>query len=392
MVGRAFLKIRFAEDFKEQPAVLRVVGLGGAGGNAVNRMIEAGVAHVEFVSANTDAQALRRNVAPVRLQMGDNVTRGTGVGGNPVLGRQAAEESRERLAEILSGADMVFITAGMGGGTGTGSAPVVAEIAKSLNPRPLLVGVVTKPFEFEGFVRASQAEAGIKELRSHVDTLLIIPNDRLFEIIDEKTPTLEAFRVADDVLRQAVQAITDVITTNGLINVDFADVKSIMSGAGEALMGIGAGTGKDRALQAARKAIQSPLLESVSIDGAKGVIVNITGNKGVTMHEVREVMDFIRSAASAEAHVFYGQVFDDDLAETLKVTVVATGFPPARAFASLVRNARARAGMAGAPGGAPARGAATPGPAVPAGGPSRPEPAEDLKRPAYLRWRLRKLH
>ena len=376
------MRIKFVDDFKEQPAVIRVVGLGGAGGNAVNRMIEAGVAHVEFVAANTDAQALRRNIAPVRLQMGDKVTRGTGVGGNPTLGRQAAEESRERIAEVLAGADMIFVTAGMGGGTGTGSAPLVAEVAKSLDPKPLIVGVVTKPFEFEGLVRAGQAEAGIKELRAHVDTLVVIPNDRLFEIIDEKTPTLEAFRVADDVLRQAVQAITDVITTHGLINVDFADVKSIMSGAGEALMGIGTGVGKDRAVHAARQAIQSPLLENVSIDGAKGVLVNITGNKDVTMYEVRAVMDFISSAASSEAHVFYGQVFDESLEDSLKVTVIATGFPPARSFAWGTRRTQTKTvsspkvSSLGAP---------------PGSRPSPPAEVDDLKRPAYLRWRLKKL-
>jgi len=375
------MRIKFVDDFKEQPAVIRVVGLGGAGGNAVNRMIEAQVAHVEFVAANTDAQALRRNIAPVRLQMGDKVTRGTGVGGNPIMGREAAEESRARIAEVLSGADMVFVTAGMGGGTGTGSAPLVAEVAKSLDPRPLVVGVVTKPFEFEGLVRSSQAEAGIKELRAHVDTLVVIPNDRLFEIIDEKTPTLEAFRVADDVLRQAVQAITDVITTHGLINVDFADVKSIMSGAGEALMGIGTGVGKDRAVHAARQAIQSPLLENVSIDGAKGVLVNITGNKDVTMYEVRTVMDFISSAASSEAHVFYGQVFDESLEDSLKVTVIATGFPPARNFAWGARRAQLKTPLA-------VKGSSGPSPA------NRPPAAsetDDLKRPAYLRWRLKKL-
>lgn len=384
-MGGPFLRIKFADDFKDQPAVIRIVGLGGAGGNAVNRMIEAGVAHVEFIAANTDAQALRRNLAPVRLQIGDKLTRGTGVGGNPSLGRQSAEESRDRVAEILTGADMVFLTAGMGGGTGTGSAPVVAEVARSLVPSPLVVGVVTKPFEFEGLVRATQAEAGIKELRAFVDTLLVIPNDRLFEIIDEKTPTLEAFRVADDVLRQAVQAIADVITTHGLINVDFADVKSIMSGAGEALMGIGTGNGKNRATDAARQAIQSPLLENVSIDGAKGVLVNITGNKDVTMYEVREVMDFISSAASTEAHVFYGQVFDESLEDNLKVTVIATGFPPTRSLGLGSRRAQLattslRRGKAPSP---------LPNSAVRI--PAPVEVQEDHKKPAYLRWRLKKL-
>jgi len=376
------MRIKFTEDFKGQPAVIRVIGLGGAGGNAVNRMIEAGVAHVEFIAANTDAQALRRNLAPVRLQMGDKLSRGTGVGGNPLLGRQSAEESKERLSEVLTGADMVFITAGMGGGTGTGSAPLVAEVAKSLSPAPLIVGVVTKPFEFEGLVRANQAETGIRDLRSHLDTLVVIPNDRLFEIIDEKTPTLEAFRVADDVLRQAVQAITDVITTHGLINVDFADVKSIMSGAGEALMGIGMGKGKDRSVHAARQAIQSPLLENASIDGAKGVLVNITGNKGVTMFEVREVMDFISSAASAQAHVFYWQVFDESFEENLKVTVIATGFPPTRSLSRFAK--RTHVGFPSKPAlSVPMMNS----PAMP----RMPEGQEDLKRPAYLRWRLKKL-
>src|ERR1044071_6542857 len=231
-------RIKFTDDFKEQPAVIRVVGMGGAGGNAVNRMIESDVSYVEFMAANTDAQALRRNLAPVRIQMGERLTKGLGVGGNPNLGRQAAEESEDRLKEVAQGADMLFITAGMGGGTGTGSAPVVARIAKSLNPSPLVIAAVTRPFQFEGVVRANQASAGIEELRPFVDTLLIIPNDKLFEIIDEKTPTLEAYKVADNVLGQAIRAIADVITTHGLVNVDFADVKSIMSGSGEALMGV----------------------------------------------------------------------------------------------------------------------------------------------------------
>jgi cell division protein FtsZ len=231
-------------------------------------------------------------LAPVRIQLGERLTKGLGVGGNPNIGSQAALESEDRLKEIVAGADMLFVTAGMGGGTGTGSAPVVAKLAKSMDPAPLVIGVVMRPFSFEGLVRANQASAGIEELRPFVDTLLVIPNDKLFEIIDEKTPSLEAFRVADDVLRQAMQAIADVITTHGLVNVDFADVRTIMSKAGEALMGMGTGTGPDRAVVAARQAVQSPLLENISIEGAKGVLVNITGNKNVTMFEVREVMDF----------------------------------------------------------------------------------------------------
>jgi cell division protein FtsZ len=380
------VQIKFSDDFKEQPAVIKVIGLGGAGGNAVNRMIESGLSHVEFIAANSDSQALRRNLAPVRLQIGENISKGLGVGGNPVLGRQAAEESRERIKEVLSGADMVFITAGMGGGTGTGSAPLVAQLAKTLDPAPLVVGVVTKPFEFEGLVRNSQADTGIAELRPHVDTLLIIPNERLFDIIDETTPTQDAFKVADNVLRQAVQAITDVITRHGVVNVDFADVRTIMMGAGEALMGIGSRTGKDRAVEAAKEALHSPMLENVDIEGAKGLLVNISGPKTITLHEVKNAMDFIRNAASPDAHVFYGHVFDDSLEDRFHVTVIATGFPPA---------VRSRAGRP-APGGTrrrdpiPAADGHRRAPVSRAAAPAEP-PADDYRRPAYLRWKTRKL-
>ncbi len=376
------VKIKFAQsDFEEQPALIRVIGLGGAGGNAVNRMIEAGISHVEFITANTDSQALRRSHSPIRLQLGETISKGLGVGGNPVLGRQAAEESRERIKEVLVGADMVFITAGMGGGTGTGTAPVVAEIAKSLNPAPLVVGVVTRPFEFEGLVRKAQADAGIRELRQHVDTMLAIPNERLFDIIDDKTTSLEAFRVADNVLRQAVQAITDVITRHGLINVDFADVRTIMAGAGEALMGMGEGSGRDRALAAAKQAIHSPLLESISIDGAKGLLVNISGNKDVTLFEVKTAMDYIKNAASPDAHVFYGQVFDDALEDRLLVTVIATGFPPVKSGASSPGRYR-RGDVVEATQDAPGS----------RGVPSLDPSLDNLRRPAYLRWKVRKLH
>ncbi len=375
-------RIKFTDDFKEQPAIIRVVGMGGAGGNAVNRMVESDVSYVEFIAANTDAQALRRNLAPVRIQIGERLTKGLGVGGNPMLGRQAAEESEDRLREVAQGADMLFITAGMGGGTGTGSAPIIAKIAKSLNPSPLVIGVVTRPFQFEGVVRGNQANQGIEELRPYVDTLLVIPNDKLFEIIDERTPTLEAYKVADNVLGQAIRAIADVITTHGLVNVDFADVKSIMFGSGEALMGVGTGTGPDRAVTAARHAVLSPLLENVSIDGAKGVLVNITGNKNVTMFEVREVMDFISSSTSSQSHVFYGQVFDESLEDKLKVTVIATGFPP-KANRSNTRGVgpmakRLTAGVSQMPV-APQPTAAT------------TTADDDLRRPAYLRLRNRKL-
>ncbi|HMZ27162.1 MAG TPA: cell division protein FtsZ [Elusimicrobiota bacterium] len=374
------VQIKFTQEFNEQPANIKVMGLGGAGGNAINRMIEAGLSHVEFIAANTDSQALRRNLAPVRLQLGETATKGLGVGGNPALGRQATEESRDRVQEILTGADMVFITAGMGGGTGTGSAPLVAQIAKSLDPKPLVVGVITRPFEFEGLVRKNQADQGIEELRPHVDTLLAIPNDRLFEIIDENTTSIEAFRVADNVLRQAVQAITDVITRHGLINVDFADVRSIMSGAGEALMGMGESRGPGRAVEAAKKAIHSPLLENLSIDGAKGLLVNIAGNKSITLHEVKSAMDYIKNAASPEAHVFYGQVFDDGLEDRFCVTVIATGFPPARKATALRRVGRDAAD----PRRTGVRTAAAPL--------DVPVLADDLRRPAYLRRQLRKLH
>jgi len=375
------VRIKFTEDFNEQPAVIRVIGVGGAGGNAVNRMIEGGVSHVEFIAANTDAQALRRNLAPTKLQIGESLSKGLGVGGNPVLGRQSAEESRDRIREVLIGADMVFVTAGMGGGTGTGAAPVVAQIARSLEPSPLIVGVVTHPFEFEGLVRATQAESGISELRPYVDTLIAIPNDKLFGIIDEKTTSIEAFRVADNVLKQAVQAITDVITAHGMINVDFADVRSIMVGAGEALMGIGHGNGRERAITAARESIMSPLLESVSIEGAKGVLVNIAGSRDVGMFEVREVMDFIRSAASPEAHVFYGQVFDDTLEDKIKVTVIATGFPPIKRIPAALRK-----NVSGAGYNEREKDVFSIGPKKQAGGIS-----DDLRRPAYLRWRTKKL-
>jgi cell division protein FtsZ len=388
------VQIKFSEDFNEQPASIKIIGLGGAGGNAVNRMIEAGLSHVEFITANTDSQALRRNKAPVRLQLGERITKGLGVGGNPVLGRQATEESRDRLLEIMTGADMVFITAGMGGGTGTGSAPVVAQIAKSLNPAPLVVGVVTRPFDFEGMVRKNQADQGIEELRNHVDTMLAIPNDRLFEIIDENTTSIEAFRVADNVLRQAVQAITDVITRHGLINVDFADVRSIMSGAGEALMGMGEARGAGRALDAAKTAIQSPLLENVTIDGAKGLLVNISGNKSITLFEVKTAMDFIKNAASSDAHVFYGQVFDDGLEDRFMVTVIATGFPPARREATrLSRIAPAAVGT-----GAGLRRFVREGELSLSGHATAlrapvemPVGDDDLRRPAYLRRKARKL-
>jgi cell division protein FtsZ len=319
------MRIRLANKDSEQPAIIKVIGVGGGGSNAVNRMVSAGVKGVEFITINTDVQALRKSVASIRIQIGEKISRGLGVGGNPTIGKQAAEESRERIKEMLMGTDMVFITAGMGGGTGTGAAPVVAEVARSLGV--LTVGVVTKPFEFEHRIRLSQAEEGIKNLKTFTDTLIIIPNEKLFTIVDDKTPIEDAFRIVDDVLRQAVQSISDVITTPGEINVDFADVTTIMKGSGEALMGMGEASGENRAIEAASRAISSPLLDDVSIDGAKGVLVNITGNRNTSMVEVRQAMTLIKESVAPEAHVFYGQVIDPNLDDRIKITVIATGFP-----------------------------------------------------------------
>jgi len=319
--------LKFKQDY-DLTANIKVIGIGGGGGNAINRMVSSDIKGVEFIAANTDAQALRNSLAGYRLQLGANLTKGLGVGGDPDKGRLATEEDRDAIKEILIGADMVFITAGMGGGTGTGGAPVIAEIAKELGA--LTVGVVTKPFMFEGPIRFKQAEEGLKNMKKKVDTLIVIPNQRLFAIIDEATPALDAFKVADDVLRQAVQSISEIITSHGMINVDFADVKTIMIGAGEALMGMGRGRGKDRAVKAAKSAIDCPLLEDVSIAGAKGILVNITGNKDITMFEIKEAMDLIHEASASGANVFFGQVFDEGLKDEVKITVIATGFPPPR--------------------------------------------------------------
>lgn len=328
------MKIKFSEDFTPQPARLIVVGVGGGGGNAVNRMIQSNVQNVEFVSANTDAQWLKHNaLAPIRLQLGAQLTKGLGAGGDPEKGRMAAQESEQELANILTGADMIFITAGMGGGTGTGAAPVVARIAREKGI--LTVGVVTRPFEFEGKQRAQQAEQGIKNLREYTDTLLIIPNDRIFSLVDKNTPWEECFLTVDDVLRKAIQAISDVITRPQEVNMDFANVKALMANAGEALMGIGEESGPDRAIKAAQKAMESPLLENVSIDGAKGLLVNICGKRrGVTMHEVRDAMSYIHSAVASDAKVFGGLGSEDTLGNSIRLTVIATGFPARKKISS----------------------------------------------------------
>ncbi|MCL6564281.1 MAG: cell division protein FtsZ [Firmicutes bacterium] len=314
-----------AENF----AVIKVVGVGGGGTNAVNRMIHAGLKGVEFIAVNTDAQALSLSMAPTRLQVGQKLTKGLGAGANPEIGQKAAEESRDMVAEALRGADMVFITAGMGGGTGTGAAPVVAEVAKEVGA--LAVGVVTKPFTFEGRRRQAVAEKGTANLKAKVDTLITIPNDRLLQVVEKKTSIMEAFRIADDVLRQGVQGISDLIAVPGLINLDFADVKTIMSEMGSALMGVGVGQGENRAQVAAKAAISSPLLET-SIDGARGVLLNITGGPDLSLFEVNEAAEIVIQAADPEANIIFGAVIDESIRDEVRVTVIATGFTgePAR--------------------------------------------------------------
>jgi cell division protein FtsZ len=304
-------------------AVIKVVGIGGGGVNAVNRMIEAGLRGVEFIAVNTDAQTLLMSDAEVKLDIGRETTRGLGAGSDPDVGQTASTEHADEIEEILKGADMVFITAGEGGGTGTGGAPIVAEIARNLGA--LTIGVVTRPFGFEGRKRATQADLGITELKKAVDTLIVVPNDRLLQVADPNMPMVEAFRMADQVLYQGVDGITSLITTPGLINLDFADVRSVMSGAGSALMGIGIGAGEDRATEAAKSAISSPLLES-SIDGAKGVLLSIAGPTDLTLHEVNTAADAITRVAHPDANIIFGAVVDDALGEEVRVTVVAAGF------------------------------------------------------------------
>jgi cell division protein FtsZ len=314
-------------------AVIKVVGVGGGGVNAVNRMIEAGLRNVEFIAANTDAQALLMSDADLKLDIGRTLTRGLGAGSDPEIGRQDTEEHRGEIEEALAGADMVFITAGKGGGTGTGGAPIVAEIAKGLGA--VTIGVVTRPFTFEGRTRAMQAEKGIQALKEKVDTLIVIPNDRLLTVSNEKTSVLAAFKMADEVLLQGVQGITDLITTPGLINTDFADVRMIMNDAGSALMGIGYGSGEGRALNAARAAISSPLLEA-SIEGARGILLTIAGGSDLGLFEVNEAAEVIHGVAHADANIIFGTVIDDEMGDEVRVTVIAAGFdrwddPKARA-------------------------------------------------------------
>ncbi|MBD0315378.1 MAG: cell division protein FtsZ [Nitrospiraceae bacterium] len=306
------------------PVRIKVIGVGGAGCNAVNTMIGSSLARVDFIAANTDLQALDRSLAPYKIQLGPERTRGLGAGAKPEIGKDAALESKDHIRECLEGADMVFVTAGMGGGTGTGAAPIVASIARELGI--LTVGVVTKPFQYEGQRRHKHAEEGIRDLRRHVDTLLVIPNQRLLGIVDKATPLLEAFKVADDVLRQAIQGIADVITTTGHVNVDFADVRTIMSHTGRAVMGMGVSRGTNRAIEAAQKAICSPLLEEGSVEGARGVLLNITGGPNMSLHEIEEAASIIQQTADSEANIIVGQVINPDMGDDLVVTVIATGF------------------------------------------------------------------
>ncbi len=327
-------------------AKIKVIGVGGGGGNALNSMIASGAINgVDFVAVNTDAQVLLTNNSNIKLQIGDNLTRGLGAGGNPDVGMKAAEESREKIKEYLMDTDMVFITAGMGGGTGTGAAPIIAEIAREVGA--LTVAIVTKPFAFEGARRMVNAEDGVERLRQKVDALIVIPNQRLLDVIDRKMTLAESFRVVDSVLTQGVQGISDIITVPGLINVDFADVKAIMANAGSALMGIGVGVGDNRAQMAARAAISSPLLE-VSIDGAKGVLFNITGGPDMTMAEVDEAAKIISEATDADANIIFGAAIDDRLIDQMKITVIATGFDETRSrLSNLVNRNKPISSMSG---------------------------------------------
>ena len=304
-------------------ATIKVIGVGGAGNNAVNRMIDAGIKGVDFIAVNTDRQALQQSKANTKIQIGEKITRGLGAGANPEIGREAALESKAEIEEAIKGADMVFITCGMGGGTGTGAAPVIAEISQDLGA--LTVGIVTKPFSFEGKKRMSQAISGLDELKKHVDTLIVIPNDRLRELIDKSTPMLEAFREVDNVLHRGVQSISDLIAVSGLVNLDFADVKAVMKDRGNALIGIGVGSGENRAVEAAKQAVSSPLLET-SINGATDAIINVTGGASLTLFEVEEAAEVIRTAANTDINTIFGAVINENLNDEVIVTVIATGF------------------------------------------------------------------
>ncbi len=310
-------------DTGRERARIKVIGVGGGGSNAVNRMIEVGISQVEFIAVNTDAQALALSNAPVRVRIGSNVTRGLGSGGDPTVGARAAEESKGELRSVLEGADMVFVTAGMGGGTGTGGAPIVAEIARELGA--LTVAVVTKPFTFEGVRRAKAAEEGLKKLRANVDTLIVIKNDRLLKLVDRRAPLQQAFLLADDILRQGIQGISELITVPGLINMDFADVRAVMANGGAALMAVGRASGEERALAAAQQAITSPLLD-LTISGAQGVLFNVKGGEDLTLFEVNQAAELIHQTASPDANIIFGAVIDERISDQIQITLIATGF------------------------------------------------------------------
>ena len=347
-------------------ARIKVIGAGGCGGNAVNHMINAGLRNVDFIAVNTDIQALQNNHAPLRLQIGDEITRGRGTGGNPEIGRKAALEDEDRIREILSEAEMVFVTAGMGGGTGTGSAPVIARIARELGA--LTVGVVTKPFQFEGRSRMSQAEEGLRELKNAVDTLITIPNQRLLSVASKNTSLRESFQKADDVLLQAVRGISELVTVHGLINLDFADVRSIMAEMGMAMMGAATASGENRAVEAAQRAISSPLLEDVSIKGARGLLINVTGGSDMALYEVNEAASLIQEEAHEDANIIFGAVIDDAMSDEIRVTVIATG------FGDLERASSSRYSPSGAPVTTPIAAAST-----------RPVDPMEVKQPAPAR-------
>jgi len=317
------LKFDLVED-ASGGAKIKIIGLGGGGGNAVNRMIESRIFGVDFIAVNTDLQALNSNMAPAKIQIGNELTKGLGSGGRPDIGRQAAMEDTEHLIEILQGADMVFLTAGLGGGTGTGATPIIANLATELDI--LVIAIVTLPFDFEGKIRARQADEGLKELKNSVDTVIAIPNERLLQTVNINTSMEDAFRLADDVLRQAAQGISDLITKHGVINLDFADVKSVMKGMGMAFMGTGLASGENRAIEAAQKAISSPLLVDTSIEGATGVLINITGGKDMTLHEISCASQMIHNLADQDANIIFGTVIDESMKGSVKVTVIATGF------------------------------------------------------------------
>jgi cell division protein FtsZ len=356
-------------------ARIKVIGVGGGGGNAVNRMIEAGIEGIEFLVANTDLQALKRSRAPIKIQLGGKLTKGLGAGADPIVGRNAALEDTEKIIEVLEGADMVFVTTGLGGGTGTGAAPIIASLATELNA--LTVAVVTKPFHFEGRRRMQQSDQGLRELRECVDTVITIPNERLLHTVERGVSLADSFKVADDVLRQAVQGISDLITVPGLINLDFADVKAIMQGMGLALMGAGRASGEHRAMEATQQAISSPLLEEATIEGAKGVLINITGGADLTLYEVNEASSIIREAADEDANIIFGAVIDETMHDEMKITVIATGFDKESADSGKIA---ASAGMSSTQ----PRYTRTPGDDLqrPTVNPSRPD---DLDVPTFIR-------